>query len=189
VDLPAFVELLREVQWGWSQDEVAAFVLRAGWQCTGGGKSFAGHERRTYTNPAGWRWTVFSLEGQLERMDIVFRWLEYDPKAAALEVEQAQAQLAAEYTGCVAMLRGRLGLERYEGEWSAEEARFQRREHADQLAEWEFGAGSLTLCLCSGHLLRTRTPEGWLDGCWLAFVLCDDDKQAEPSAAPDPAGT
>jgi hypothetical protein len=185
VDLLDYVELLREVQWRWSQDEVGALVLRAGWQRTGGSKSFAGHERRRYTNPAGWRWTVYSLEGQLGRMDIVFRWLEYDPKTASPEIEQCQAQLATEYAGCVAALRSCLGPERYEGEWSAEEARFQRCEDADRLAEWEFGSGLLTLCLCSGHLLRTRTPEGWLGGSWLELVHGANDKPAEPGASPD----
>lgn len=183
----AFVEMLREVQWGWSQDEVA-FVRRAGWQRTlGGGKSFAGHERRTYANPGGWRWIVSSLEGRLERMAIVVYWLEYDARATSPEIEQARSQVAVEYGRCLAVLRERMGLERYEGERSEQEARFQRHEDADRLAEWEFGPSSLTLCLCSGHLLRTRTPEGWLDGCWLELVLCPDVKQAEPGAVPDPA--
>jgi hypothetical protein len=182
------IALLRGIDWGWSQDEVKVVALRAGWQPAGGGWSTAGYERRKYTNPAGWQWTVNAEEGRLYQMTTVFGWLEWGAGAAAPEIESCEEQVATEYAGYVALLRGCLGPERYAGEWSENEARFQSFEFEDavQLAEWGFGSGSLTLSLCEGRLLRLQG--GWMTGCWLEVVLHPKDESARPVAAPDRGG-
>lgn len=179
MDLLAYVNLLREVQWEWSQDQVATVVLHAGWHYSGGTRSLASHERRKYTNSEAWHLTVDSFERQLVQMNIVFRWLEYDTESSPHLVEQYHAQLANEYAACMTMLRSSMGTERYEGEWCEEAPCSWRCEDANRLAEWSFGAGTLTLCLFTGRLGKTRAPSGWLEGCGLELIFYPNEVLAE----------
>jgi hypothetical protein len=147
VDVESFVAGLRDERLEWTQEAFAALITGRGWVPAGtGGTPARRTERRTYTNPSGWRWSVYSKAGAVHNAEIILR--RSRTVAPGVGDPAEAAGFEADYRAAVAAVRSTLGPEQFEGSWrDVGETGSWPLPDAVRLAWWDLGGTPLCVAL------------------------------------------
>jgi hypothetical protein len=177
VEVSLFVTQLRNAHWLWTQPALAQLALNWGWEPSGGATE-SDLERKTYTSPWGWGWSVYSRYGIVTWTETTVNLLTTEGRWSEQQAWDADQQLSAEYNQHVGELRGVLGREEFEGGPADEAPGFARWDHAVRLCRWRLPAAWLSL----GYFVFRDEP----NTCWLSVLLEPPGAYPEPPALPPP---